>query len=184
MVSRKLLNMNNSTKISSISFILIYPHHIKWGNLAVIIIRWRTMKKFLWDLLCHEMIVTEGRDKTSWDIVCSRKEFHPRTSDNPRDKQVTRDEKIPIKLLHTIRSNKNTQKEQIPPRNLGGETQAARSNKRIWRNPQEQTPQDCLYQTRLRSQSKQISKMFEMHLVKLKKPNRVEFRRARIQVNI
>ena len=108
MVSRKWLNMKNINIISSLTFLLIYPHHRKWGKTAVKMI-WRiASKKIPWDPLFLKMITPEVKDMTSWDTACSRKSVHPRTSDNPCDKKWTKGQEIYWQNFQTIRNNKNT----------------------------------------------------------------------------
>ena len=91
--------------------------------------------------------------------------------------------KSPTKPPDERTMTKTWQQEQRPPKNSGGETRAAHSNKRFRSNPQEWTPLDCPDRKRLRSQRKQISKVFGIHLVKIKMPNRAEASRARRREN-
>ena len=137
MVIRKWLNMKNSNNLSSITSIIISPHHKKLVKTDVKIIRRRARKKILWDLLCHETIITEGRDNNSWNIDCCRKEIHLRNLENPSDKQGTRVKKSPAENRQTSRNNiKTSDKSGDPPKKSGGETRAARSKKRLLRNLQ------------------------------------------------
>ena len=61
-------------------------------------------------------MITEGREKISWDINCICKAVHPRNLENPRDKQKTRDDNIPTELHQTSGNNKETGDKNGDPR--------------------------------------------------------------------
>ena len=67
-------------------------------------------------------MITEGRNKNYWDITCSCNLVNPRTSDNTRDKQGTRDKKIPTELRQMSINDKNTTTRAENSEELGGET--------------------------------------------------------------
>ena len=74
------------------------------------------------------MITTEGRNKNSRDIACSRKEVLTRTLENPWYKQGTRDNKSPPEPRHKRRQKNNPETRAETPEEIG------QSNKQLVHN--------------------------------------------------
>ena len=110
----------------------LFPHR-KWVNMATRIILSESKEEIPRNLLRHRKKITEGRDKTSWDIACSRKALLPITLENPWDKHGSRYKKNPSEPPYE-------QTTTSPPSNSVSETRAACSDKINWMKPQDRIP--------------------------------------------
>ena len=183
MVSRTLLNMKNISNIYSITSILISlyskntskygcynnPSESKEENyMRPSLSRYDNNRRQRQDFLGH-LLQSQGS-----------------MSKNFREYPITgnKGKKRARKTARWADNKKTRRQKRRPLRNLGVETRAARLDKRHQRNPQERISIDFKKWTRIRSQGKKISKVFGIHLVKLKKPNGQKIAVIDIRYNI